>query len=80
MTKTRQIAKTLSALSAALIFEGCTVIREPLDMSMPKLYFIDGKCAGLTDNYEYGVCASEQIEALKTDRQILKTIVKGCVK
>jgi hypothetical protein len=56
------------------------VIREPLDMSMPKLYFIDGKCAGLTDNYEYGVCASEQIEALKTDRQILKTIVKGCVK
>ncbi|MDR1104455.1 MAG: hypothetical protein LBK92_03795, partial [Endomicrobium sp.] len=65
---------------AVLIFSGCTVIREPLNMDMPALYYQEGKCSKISSSWEYAKCASSQIEALKTDREILKTITEECVK
>jgi hypothetical protein len=49
-------------------------------MDMPKLYYQENKCVSILDDYEYALCASGQIEALKTDREILKIIVEECVK
>jgi hypothetical protein len=47
-------------------------------MKMPKLYFQENKCAAIQDEYEYAKCVSIQVEALKTDRKVLKTIVEEC--
>jgi hypothetical protein len=47
---------------------------------MPKLYFIEGECSSIKDDYEYAKCAYKNIEALKTDREILQTRAQECVK
>lgn len=79
MITTRQSVKMLLMLSVALIFNGCTNIQTPLNMDMPELYYEEGRCKEL-NGYEFGKCVAEQIEVLKTDRNVLLEITKGCLK
>jgi hypothetical protein len=80
MLKLKPLVRMVSLLFVLQVFNGCTVIREPLDINVPKPLYTAGKCILITDDYLYAVCAAEQIEALKADNERYKLIIDACTK